>query len=104
MDYQLTDERLAWLAVRDRLGGRADRGRGFGAVLSAIGVGDRRTRKERISARMSLYAVAVDEVARQLNPEERRTLRQTGAVPPWFVDRVEERYQLIRRDGAGGFR
>lgn len=52
---------------------------------------------------MSLYAVAVDEVARQLNPEERRTLRQTGAVPPWFVDRVEERYQSIRRDGAGRF-
>ena len=37
MDYQLNDERLAWLAVRDELSRRSRGGSWFGKLLDAMG-------------------------------------------------------------------
>jgi hypothetical protein len=82
----------------------------FGTLLSAmrarqyyvtrsgriLDTGDRG--KKRTTARMGTYAVAVDEVARDLSAEERRTLGETGTVPEWFLARVEQRYQSIRAE------
>ncbi len=99
----LTDERLCWLAVRDELNRKA-RG-GFVVLLRILGasggrrpIGATRNGTEGIlSDRMRRYAVAVDEVAGQLNPEERQTLRMTGQVPAWLLGRVEERAAGIRK-------
>lgn len=100
---KLRDERLAWLAVRDQLRRAAGRsplaivanvldhlrpGRGLSAAPSGSEV--------RTNSRMRRYAVAVDLVSTRLNGDERHTLRETGAVPPWFLAAVRAEAQKVR--------
>jgi hypothetical protein len=109
----VTDERLAWLAVRDELARESRRlglrgwllavlTGGGGALPSASAsragptVGRARWR-ERTSERMGDYALAVDDVAQRLSDEERRVLRASGQVPDWFLDAVHRRYQALHR-------
>ncbi|GAA2744941.1 hypothetical protein [Kitasatospora cinereorecta] len=101
----VTDERLAWLLVRDELSRRTEktpwwsllrflhaaRGR-HGLATQAGGM-----QQEATSGRMADYALAVDDAAETLSAEERRTLRETSTLPGWFMDDVERRYQEIRR-------
>ncbi|MGW1722684.1 hypothetical protein ACWCQK_07060 [Streptomyces sp. NPDC002306] len=74
---------------------------GIRAVISSQGTssslfeGD--LRREKTSAKMSDYAVAVDASAQTLSPDERRHLRTAGEVPEWFRSDVERRYQEIRK-------
>jgi hypothetical protein len=108
MEPQLTDERLAWLAVRDELARKARRGGLLGRLLAGVSgrrhvitrdgkVIDTGNRSQaQLSDKMGDYAFAVDDVAQRLSTPERRTLRSTGAVPPWFLDHVEQRYAEIR--------
>ncbi|MFF3948890.1 hypothetical protein ACFYYN_29265 [Streptomyces sp. NPDC001902] len=99
----VTDERLCWLIVRDDLRKRTGKLRFFGwfTVLfsrtpggAAMG-GD--LRREYASDKMTDYAPAVDDAAQKLSPEEREHLRVAGEVPDWFMDDVERRYQVIRK-------
>jgi hypothetical protein len=110
---RLSDDRLAWLAVRDRLDQERYRltwiwivltlagppvvgyfafgshgaylGFGFGAIAC---VAVAKTLRSQRGQRMKEYGVAVDEVMRELTPPDRQHLRATGQVPPWFLDRV----------------
>jgi hypothetical protein len=99
---RVTDERLCWLAVRDQLHSKA-RGGGLVTVLRLFGAGRRRAGMARdvagemISERLMDYGVAVDDLASQLDAEERQTLRLTGQVPAWFLPRVEERARQLRQ-------
>ena len=99
----VTDERLCWLIVRDDLRRKSSKLRllGWFTVLfsgrpggAAIG-GD--LRRERLSDKMTDYAIAVDASAQALSPDERRRLRTTAQVPDWFMADVERRYQVIRK-------
>ena len=106
MEHHLTDERLAWLAVRDQIARKANRAGLLDRLRASLGrerfyLHDGRVFDtgnpvhERANAKMSAYALAVDDVAQLLNAEERRTLRATGRVPEWFLDRVDQRYAEI---------
>jgi hypothetical protein len=99
---KLRDERLAWLSVRDELERRSQRGI---TVLFAFLIGSRGRSSarmaadlhaERLSAKMMRYSVAVDRLSRSLSPEERVTLRETGAVPSWFIPKVLEEAESVR--------
>ncbi|MBY8886822.1 hypothetical protein K7472_18400 [Streptomyces sp. PTM05] len=103
----VTDERLCWLAVRDHVDKRSRKLGFFGwfsvlASARAGGGGPTSTglggdvRRSAMSDRKMDYALAVDEAAERLSAEERRHLRATGEVPPWFVDEVERRAAAIR--------
>src|SRR4030095_13709974 len=111
MAARMSDEHLAWLAVRDQLGRRARRGsvlarwlgmdrrwRGTGQAVGAVSAQIGRDREllddggrvnEIIGDKMAVYALAVGEVVGRLSADERRTLRETGKVPDWFLDQVE---------------
>jgi hypothetical protein len=104
----MTDERLAWLAVRDHLSRKARRG----SVLARwLGVDRRRALMRRdgtivdsggavnemVSGRLRDYALAVDDVAQRLTAEERQVLRETGALPGWFIVEVERQVAELRR-------
>jgi len=91
MSERLTDERLAWLAVREPLSRKASRGTFLARLMRAHPYF-----KERISEKMMDYGLAVDQIAQTLNPEDRRTLRETGQVPDWFLDHVERQFRAIR--------
>ncbi len=102
---KLRDERLCWLAVRDRLNRRAGRNPVNIAirVLSMIRLpwfwyrpGKDTPMEQAVSKSMMRYAIAVDEVARQLTPEERGVLRGTGRVPDWFLPEVRRRSRRTR--------
>ncbi len=69
---------------------------GDGLGRRAMGAA-RDMRGDMVSDRLANYAIAVDELAGQLSPEERQTLRQTGQVPAWFLGRVQERAARIRQ-------
>lgn len=97
----VSDERLCWLIVRDDLRKKTSRLRFFGwftilfsrsSGIAAMG-GD--LRREYASERMTAYALAVDDAAQKLSPEERKHLRAAGEVPDWFMADVERRYQAI---------
>jgi hypothetical protein len=109
----VTDERLAWLAVRDELE-RESRRLGLRGWLLAVLTGGggglpsasasragptvgRARWRERTSERMGDYALAVDDVAQQLSDDERRVLRATGQVPDWFLEAVRDRYASLHR-------
>ena len=97
---QLNDDRLCWLAVRDRLNKKANKLGPFGWLTalaggapgrgsrSGAGLGGDLRRSERAD-KMGDYAFAVDEAARKLSAEERKHLRATGEVPDWFLGEVE---------------
>lgn len=95
----VSDDKLAWLAVEERLdwiGRRAP----LGAVVASIappGSGDARSAVH--STRMSLYQIAVTDMVARLRPAERRALRTAGAVPAWFLPAVLRRYAELRRSG-----
>ena len=48
------------------------------------------------SDRQSDYAYAADRAAARLNQVEEAELRQTGALPDWFFDAVEEERKAYR--------
>ncbi len=101
-------ERLAWLAVRDRLarGGRDNpvlamfrvRSGGRNARLAVPGVPDRDWLGYDLTAgRMASFGFAVYDVAQELSVEERQVLRATGEVPDWFLPAVYRRRRRLRR-------
>jgi hypothetical protein len=71
---------------------------GFGEILSSVGRVLHRIiapeeAADRRSDRMARMSLVVDDLAARLNPDERRVLRETGAVPEWFVPTVEATYK-----------
>jgi hypothetical protein len=87
---KLTDERLCWLAVRDQLRDQSERS-SSGGVFGLFSLGRARRIREKADELMHEYAFAVDDASRELKPEERHILRQTGQVPAWFLPDVERR-------------
>jgi hypothetical protein len=90
-EVRLTDERLAWLAVRDQVQRETAPStlmRILGAMTSSRGSHEAR---ELAGDKRSAYAFAVDDLARELKPEERRILRETGMIPVWFLPEVRRR-------------
>jgi hypothetical protein len=95
-----TDERLAWLAMRDYVSKRSRpsvlmRLLGAGHTFSDADYGGRvpaprSEAHDMASIKAQNYAFAVDDAARELTPQERVVLRSTGHVPDWFIARVEE--------------
>jgi hypothetical protein len=79
---QLSDERLAWLAVRDEIQ-KMPRQKAFG-VKGQFGKLVGRNNRSRTVAE-ERYATAVDELVRRMCAEDRRILRSTGKVPEWFI-------------------
>lgn len=106
---RLNDDRLCWLAVRDRLNKKADKLGPFGWLSALAGSGGTGRsssagarlggdlRRQDRTDRMGDYAFAVDEAARALSAEERRHLRATGEVPDWFLGEVEQRAAVLRK-------
>ncbi|HEX6501379.1 MAG TPA: hypothetical protein VF054_20465 [Micromonosporaceae bacterium] len=101
MAPRLRDERLAWLAVRDELNRRARRGpkAAIMRLLGAMPLGGtvRDVDEDRRTGVMMRYSLAVQDVAQLLRPEEREVLRESGQVPPWFLEAVTRRYRELRR-------
>lgn len=94
-DWNLTIERLCWLATRDQLDRKARKLGAMGWIFvlgsrgGARGAAD--ARNDERTDKMADYAVAVDAAAAELSAEERQVLRATGAVPEWFIPDVERR-------------
>jgi hypothetical protein len=88
---QLSDERLAWLAVRDDLRNRSKSGSYLVIILRFLLLrppprddpGQDATSKQ-----MRRYAIVVDDLSRRLSKEDLATLRATGRVPEWFLPLV----------------
>jgi len=107
---QLTDERLAWLAVRGDLKNlsqpnpvlhfflRVGRARSAGrSVYNSKGAyGQINQDADFTSRKMRTYAVAVDELSRRLTKDERAALRASGKVPDWFMPAVIEAAKTIK--------
>jgi hypothetical protein len=94
--------------VRDELRRRGRRGPLWFVLTLATGAlglfGGRyaaQTRRDWVSARLAGYAFAVDAAAARLNAEERRILRATGQVPPWFLAEVDRLRKAERQGGTG---
>jgi hypothetical protein len=47
--------------------------------------------------RLRAYSIAVDAAAGRLDQEETATLRQSGTLPVWFFDAVEDERRACRR-------
>lgn len=98
----LTTGRLAWLAAKPELERRSSP---WWAVPLRIATGRRRlgTRfanelgKEALSDNVASYAFPVDKVAGRLSPDEELALRESGTLPDWFFDAVEEERKADRR-------
>jgi hypothetical protein len=104
----LTDQRLAFLAVRPAL---EKRSRPAWSKVLGLVTGSGRTHVWRDgmpvyggsvagdvqSDRMQSYVLAADIVAQRLSEAERIELRKDGALPPWFLPAVEEAYQSVRK-------
>ncbi|BCJ36497.1 hypothetical protein Athai_40000 [Actinocatenispora thailandica] len=105
--HRLTDERLAWLAVRDHFAAVARRLGVLGTaalILAFLGGGGRSRgamvaddQRHAMTGKLGDYAFAVDDAARTLNKDERARLRATGEVPDWFVADVERRFKELRK-------
>jgi hypothetical protein len=106
----LSDGRLCWLAVSEYVDKQSRKQGVFGWFVLLAGAGVRRTgrgsggalqggsmRGEEMSEKKADYALAVDDAAEALSPDERRRLRSTGQVPDWFLGDVERRVTEIRR-------
>jgi hypothetical protein len=100
----LTTGRLAWLAAYPELQRRSSP---WWAVPLRIATGRKRlgTRfanelgQEAKGDRMASYAFPVDSVARRLSQDEVAALRESGTLPDWFFDAVEEERKEDRRLG-----
>jgi hypothetical protein len=116
MTQRLSDDRLAWLAMRDYCQKQARRqgpfgwlltlfaGRSTGGVVRSSGTdltvvsnSGRDLRREIRGERMMDYSLAVDSCAQRLTAEERVALRSAGQLPEWFVTAVNEEYTAIRK-------
>lgn len=118
---RLSDDQLCWHAVRDQARRRTARvgwstaaaielpaillglllGGLWGGVILAtfaapIAVTALRIIRDVRAKRMKSYLFATTDTARELAPEERARLRETGRLPPWFVERVVDRVRLGR--------
>ncbi len=109
---KLRDERLAWLAVRDELRHRGTNNP-VKALIRVLAAARPQAKMRRdgtavaglrgtegidvVRGPMMRYAYAVDDVAKRLSDEERRVLRETGAVPDWFLPAVHRRSRELRR-------
>jgi hypothetical protein len=106
---QLTDERLAWLAVRNDLNNqsrpnslrtflqRLGRSRTAGSIYTSRGAyGQVNQADDFTSRKMQTYAIAVDELSRRLSKDERAVLRSTGKVPAWFLPAINEEAGKIK--------
>lgn len=100
----VTIARLAFLAAKPQLQRRArpwwvrllrvaEVGGPGGGYRAEGNIGD-----EIASSRMSSYAFACDRVVEHLSVDERQALRQSGALPPWFLSKVEELAAEFRRN------
>jgi hypothetical protein len=105
----LTDERLAFLAVEPLLRRRSRTKlsllvRLFEGTRSSLVFDEtndlppRGAHHELQSERMLDYVVAADLAAQQLNADERKALRASGALPDWFLPRVEEHFKAHRKN------
>jgi vancomycin permeability regulator SanA len=96
---KVRDERLCWLAVRDRLERRSRRMGilGWLTVLGSFGL-SLFAGRSLPGARMRRYSVAVDHVAGFLDDDERASLHQVGSVPPWFLYEVRRAARAVRRN------
>ncbi len=110
----LTDERLAWLAVRDELRKRSRRSLGQllwrlgGAMPSSSNVMSITSNvsepvvvREQRSSRMIRYSIVVDDMVRHLSDEERVILRADGAVPAWLCRECWKKPSRPGSDMAG---
>ncbi|GAA3224431.1 vancomycin high temperature exclusion protein [Dactylosporangium siamense] len=88
---KLRDERVAWLAVQDRLQRRSRRlgPLGWLMTIATLGAWAVLRSRGRGAARMAAYSVAVDHVTGYLDDGERETLHSARTVPPWFLFEVE---------------
>lgn len=93
---------LAWRAAYPELRRRSTPWWGTPLrVLSArrqLGTGiAREMSSDATGTRMRAYSIAVDAAAERLDQEETATLRQSGTLPDWFFDAVEEERKAFRR-------
>lgn len=103
--HRLTDERLAWLAVRDHFGALSRKRGVLGAILLVLASMRRRSaggmvndeQRDAMSDKLGDYGFAVDDAARTLSRDERVRLRATGEVPDWFIADVERRFAELRK-------
>lgn len=96
---KLRDDRLAWLAVRDRLRSRSKRRGALSwiGVLATLGIWLAVEPRGRGGRRMAAYSVAVDHVTGYLNDDERARLRTGNSLPPWFLFEIERAARRVRR-------
>lgn len=85
---RLSDDRLAWLAVKDYVQSKC-RPSTIMRLLGAF-TGGMSEAREFASDKAHTYAFAVGDAVRDLSAEDRKMLRRTGQVPDWFIARVEE--------------
>jgi hypothetical protein len=81
---RLTDDRLAWLAMRDYVRSKC-KPSGILRILGAMSEA-----REFATDKAQSYAFAVGDAVADLSAEDRQMLRRTGQVPDWFIARVEE--------------
>jgi hypothetical protein len=87
---KLSDDRLAWLAMRDYVQSRCRPSLLLRIAGSITGAGGMREAREFASDKAHSYAFAVGDAVQDLSSEDRKMLRRTGQVPDWFIARVEE--------------
>jgi hypothetical protein len=103
---QLTDERLAWLAVRKDLRTMSVPHPALRILFALVRVrtggrrlawsGETNVADDMKDKKMRVYAVAVDELSRRLSKEERVVLRSSGTVPAWFMPEVVATAKTVR--------
>ncbi|MET7420518.1 ElyC/SanA/YdcF family protein [Dactylosporangium sp. NPDC005555] len=95
---KLRDERVAWLAVQDRLRRRSRRLGPLGWLVTIATLGAWVLLRSRggAAARMAAYSEAVDHVTGYLGEDDREKLRADRTVPPWFVFEVERARRAAR--------
>jgi hypothetical protein len=87
---KLSEDRLAWLAVRDYVRSRCRPSFLLRLLGATSGGGGMRAAREVASDKVHSYAFAVADAVDNLSLDDRKMLRRTGHVPDWFIARVEE--------------
>lgn len=101
-DASLTIGRLAWLAAYPELRRRSSPwwAGPLRVVTARKRVGTRLANElgsDVSSGRMASYSLPVDAVVGRLSKDEEVVLRETGTLPGWFFDAVEEQRRARRR-------